>query len=236
MSSPTRSSHPAQLNPLRSRHASQGALVLPPSYVKPQPLNRISVGAARTNGDLLAANSSDLVTPLSIISESPKNGGHLPAVQGSPTGSSGSHLPRYNSIRELNALSHPNARLSSSHLDSLTSESRHHMGNGDGELSRTKEDSPNHRFKASGSPPRSLKNLTGQPEIDDTPNTHHLPATGLVYDAFVETKEVEDLCLAVGLTRKDVRKMRRQFTDEDADNTSVSVTLRLHSSAPLTSA
>ncbi|GMF12248.1 unnamed protein product [Phytophthora lilii] len=52
-----------------------------------------------------------------------------------------------------------------------------------------------------------------------------LPVVSVVYGRLIENKETEDLCKRLGMTREDVRQLRRKFDDEDGSH-SDTVTIR----------
>lgn len=48
-------------------------------------------------------------------------------------------------------------------------------------------------------------------------------SSGKLYGEMIETHEVETLCNRLGMTRKDVWRLRKQFNDEDNEDTYVSI-------------
>lgn len=222
---------PTKLNPLRSRHASQGTLVLSEAS-RP---SKIAVAAARpaaittvtpfSSNTTIAPESEDLVhtggTFLSINTVSPipesarsfRRGSAPDAMHSVSRNSEGS--PKAANWRN-NLSFRRNAGD-----DDMTVEDAEAIPK-ERPLTLTKKQSmpPNEVDQYSRTQNQVQHHQRQGPELPgDRSAAPALRSTGLAYDDYIETEAVEDLCLLLGLSRKDIRQLRRQFNDEDGDNT-----------------
>lgn len=231
---------PARLSPLRSRHVSQGTLITASS----QP-SKIAVAAARPS----SITTSTSVTPFSPDQAAQESTNQIETTGSFLSVSPTTLSPLPESSQMPRSGSAPDVILGSQRSQRATDEgsptgnrrwpqpSSSGGGNdvkpfGEAESSRSnKASTPTHKKATQEEDAVAQSQYTRtqfqnqqhlqRHEGDGKVAAAALRSTGLAYDDVVETEDLENLCLVLGLGRNDVRRLRRQFNDEDGDNTYV---------------